>query len=306
MSDDPLPGPSGIGRERAVDTDSDSDSESDRPMQITRPMQSSSDSDNDGDTREGRRRRKVAKPSEWKKFSSKRKRNEGKEYVSVRSGKTIEARKVGEPCGCKSKCFDLVTMPVIKEVFDDFWAIGEYNLQNEYLSKLMSSKIVKRRRKPVEQAEKFRRHSVAYNIIYKNEAIPVCKTAFHRIFGLGAGRFRHVQNKEAKTGVVEKDRRGTVTHARKIPTEAVDVIREHINTLPAVSSHYCRAKSKERKYLTPDLTVPKLYALYADYASEHHPDVQVVKEWKYREVFKTVEADYADEHEVEDNVLDYV
>lgn len=35
-----------------------------------------------------------------------------------------------------------------------------------------------------------------------------------------------------------------------------------INSFPAYTSHYTRANNSERKYLTPDLNIRKMYELY--------------------------------------------
>ena len=94
MSDEPLPGPSGIGRD-VIEGDSDTNSYQEAVQGKVK-------------------RRKVAKPSEWKANVAKRKRNSGKEYVSERTGKTVAARKVGAPCTCKAKIiyiFSVISLP---------------------------------------------------------------------------------------------------------------------------------------------------------------------------------------------------
>ena len=134
-TDDPQPGPSGL--------QSDDDSERGR-----------------------RRRRKVADRSAWRSVIAQKKRNRGEEYVSVRTGKKVQARKIGPPCTCENKCYEKVPEGVRNVIHSNFWATGSYNDQNGYLAKLMKSKTVKRRRKPVEQAEKFRRHTIEYRVIH--------------------------------------------------------------------------------------------------------------------------------------------
>ena len=231
-----------------------------------------------------RKRRKVAEPSAWKKVMAKTKRNLGQEYVSEKTGKTVSGRKVGPPC--RDKCFDKVTMPVVKEIHKNFWNLGSYNEQNAYLGKLIRSNPVKRRRKPVVTAERFRRHTVSYFVLHEKKEIPVCKSGFLSIFNVGEKRIRTLLNKHSPTGTPVHDQRGKTAPAVKFSDEAVNVVREHINQLPAVGSHYTRAKSPHRKYLTPDLNVRKLYVLYQDYVHENYPDIKAVTESKYRAVFK--------------------
>ena len=68
---------------------------------------------------------------------AKRARNTGKAYISRDTGKQVPARVVGPPC--KDNCFDKIGPDKIKEIYDNFWSIANYDLQNAYLSKLVSS-----------------------------------------------------------------------------------------------------------------------------------------------------------------------
>ena len=52
-----------------------------------------------------------------------------------------------------------------------------------------------------------------------------------------------------------------------------------------VASHYTRAKSPHRKYLTQELSILKLHVLYQDYMSENHPEITPVSQQKYRQIF---------------------
>ena len=63
--------------------------------------------------------------------------------------------------------------------------MGSYNDQNAFLGKLMKSQVVKRRRKPLETAEKFCRHCVAYSVLHGTSEISVCKKTFLSISDAG-------------------------------------------------------------------------------------------------------------------------
>ena len=234
-----------------------------------------------------RRRSKVPVPSEWKKIMAKTKRNLGKSYVSEKTGKDVSERKIGPRCSCSAKCFDVITMPVIKELFKNFWEMGSWELQNAYLSKLLVAKTVKRRRVPVTASSKFRSHQVQYTVMHGNKVHDVCKKAFLSVFGLGERRVQTVLRKQTRTGNPIPDSRGRLAPTVKVTHDRADSVRTHIRLLPAVSSHYTRAKSPERKYLTPDLSVVKLYALYQDYVTQLDPPIEPVSESYYRKVFTT-------------------
>ena len=243
-----------------------------------------SGSDTSDETVVGSRKRKVRKHA-WKKVMAKSRRNLGKEYVSDKSGKMWAARKIRGPCSCANKCYDKVPEDVRKEIHENFWKLGDYEKQNAYLGKLLKSIPVKRRRKSSGDAKRFRRHSVGYCLINGNEEISVCKTAFLNIFDLREKRVRNVLEKQTSTGTQKPDMRGRRAPVNKISDERVKSVREHIALLPKVSSHYTRAKSPHRKYLTQELSIQKLHVLYQDYMSETHPDVIPVSKSKYTNIF---------------------
>ena len=55
-----------------------------------------------------------------------------------------EFRCVGAACG--DGCFDTVTMPIINILHQQFWAIGDFGLQNAYIQKNVHLMPSKRRR----------------------------------------------------------------------------------------------------------------------------------------------------------------
>ena len=75
---------------------------------------------------------RVLVRGEWANEKEQRLRNQGKEYESYRTGKMVAAKKIGQPC--KDGCFNNVGEEAIKDIFYNFWASGNYNMQNEYLS----------------------------------------------------------------------------------------------------------------------------------------------------------------------------
>lgn len=67
------------------------------------------------------------------------------------------------------------------------------------------------------------------------------------------------QQKDPVSGVIKSDGRGK--HDFKIKDEDRRFVIDHINSLPAVDSHYCRAKTN-KKYAEPGLNIEKMYDLY--------------------------------------------
>lgn len=76
------------------------------------------------------------------------------EYVSRRTGKLVPAHVIGSPCN--DGCFGRVTEPIIRDLHKYLWEIGNYDIQNAYIQKLVSKVLVKHHR-PSKNAAAFKR-----------------------------------------------------------------------------------------------------------------------------------------------------
>ena len=80
---------------------------------------------NAGTPREkGPGRKQVRSPSTWLKNVAKKARAHGEAYTSVKTGIQRPAAKVGAPCKCKDKCFELLGEDKIAAVFKRYYDIG--------------------------------------------------------------------------------------------------------------------------------------------------------------------------------------
>ncbi|KAL1516393.1 hypothetical protein ABEB36_000312 [Hypothenemus hampei] len=80
----------------------------------------------------GKKRWKQRTPSSYQRNKRKRRRNEGREYFSEFSKKNINVRIIGPPCSCKKEC-KLKVADKEQEIFNNFWDLSSYDLQNMYL-----------------------------------------------------------------------------------------------------------------------------------------------------------------------------
>ena len=112
----------------------------------------------------------------------------------------------------------------------------------------------------------------------------VCKDFLLGTFNIDKMRLTRVCKEFEKTKAPATDKRGKGSAPNKIREELVQNVVDHINTFPLYESHYCREKSK-KKYLNPELNIPKMYEMYIEYCQENQ--FEPVKKWKYRQVFYT-------------------
>lgn len=90
----------------------------------------------------------------------------------------------------------------------------------------------------------------------------VCRDFYLKVLSISARRIHyfHSHKKVGITNTPTKDLRGKKTKI-KIPEDARDVIRKHINSFPKVPGHYCRQNTK-KQYLEFNLNLTKMYELY--------------------------------------------
>ena len=92
----------------------------------------------------------------------------------------------------------------------------------------------------------------------------VCKKAFLRIHSISNGRLdRALRAQIANDGSPHNDQRGRHP-ANKTRDADTDLIKEHIQSFPQYHSHYSRANNPHRIYLSPELTISKMYVLYKE------------------------------------------
>lgn len=271
---------------------------------LSRAQRIMSDSGSDKETAAPTRKRKrVKRPEKWAQNVAKQLRNRGQAYTSVFTKKQVSARTIGKPC--KDGCFDKVKRRVIEILFKEFWEIGNFDLQNAYIQKLVRPKEIKRRRKPKNPNAPgpIRSCSYEYTVIYSNTTYQVCKQGFLSIFGLKKARVETAMRKVTTTSAPTTDQRGKHNKRRMIVGVMAELVREHIKSIPIVSSHY------NRRYLDSSLNVNKLYGMYCQWMSTDHPDESKVKESYYRHIFNTefslffqpTKADNRDHHHYNNN-----
>ncbi|GBN59892.1 hypothetical protein AVEN_180493-1 [Araneus ventricosus] len=152
----------------------------------------------------GYSRKRMKKEKTWKKVEAKTKRNSGEEYESRHTNAVVPARQIGEPCSCQS--FSKIRQDNVQHIFNAFWELGNYDLQNSYLSKLVISNDVKRSYVRGRPSRTLRR--LDYTVVINNEKYSVFRKAFYSMHCVSEKRVRTAINKTTSTGTVVSDQRG--------------------------------------------------------------------------------------------------
>lgn len=164
-------------------------------------------------------------------------------------------------------------------MFAEFWAIGDYDLQNSYIQKIVCKMEVKRWHRPTDLAAHAPAHTcnLQYAVCYQNTVYSVCKLGFLSMFGLKRRRVENAVRKVSATLTPQCDRRGKHAPSTKIVGVQLEHVKEHIRSVPTVSSHYTRAKPPHRKYMNTSLSINRLYAMYLQWMTAEHPEEPMVK-----------------------------
>lgn len=245
---------------------------------------SSSSSDGEGQTllEATKSRKRVRKVQTWKRNLAKFKRNSGQEYVG-RKGEVHHAKSVkAYNHTCRYKCTDNFSEETRNRIFSDYWDLGKkpngWDLQTAFIASCIKKNIPKMHRQNATL-----RKNVSISITLQNKR--VCKEFFLKTLDISRKRFYNVTQRKKESEVSQMDQRGLHVPGNKINTEFLNLVKEHINSFPKYISHYTRKDNPNRKYLSGDLNVSKMYKLYKEFCAEKeaHP----LKLSKYRDIFNT-------------------
>ena len=165
----------------------------------------------------GRRRKRDV--SRWKKTMRKRLRNSGQEYTSV-SGKTVasKTRHRLENHTCPLKCAEKLSDVQLDKIFDGFWALKSWSLQNAYLCGLVQQRAVSRRYTP--KGRDSRRSITRYYYLSSADGcVRVCKSMFLSTLDISNGRLQRALKNQLLAGHGSPiiDQRGRHTPGNKTP-----------------------------------------------------------------------------------------
>lgn len=188
---------------------------------------------------------------------NKQKKDKGEEYVD-RKGNLRPARNMKGKCnGCRFQC-NAISDFERKDIFQEYWKIGDHNVQSQYITSLVEEK-------PVEIGTKKRR-KVKTNLFFlkiNDNKYRVCKSTFLATFGIGKRYVDILTNKTSQAGISSCDKRGRKEPANKATKSDIQRVHNHISKFPSFESHYSRRDSK-KSYLHPDLNIKKMYSLYTE------------------------------------------
>lgn len=198
--------------------------------------------------RQGRKRKRGMS----RQTAEKKRRNGGKKYTSYRGkGKENLEKVLGADCNCKRQCFTRFTEDERRNIFNAFWEMKNFNLQNSYIFGCLEVKRKNRSTKP-KNCDSRRSHTVYYYIMSSSQSskVQVCKKAFLSIHGLQTNRGR-LENvvKTIKDGSLTPKLDGRGAHGK----HKKNIVISRSSTLKRSLKGYPNMRAIIRGTITPAL-----------------------------------------------------
>lgn len=218
-----------------------------------------------------RGRKRTRKPNSWKKNIAKKLRNSGYEYRSVKTGKTVQARKIGPSCSdkCRLACSSNFTQEKRIQIFNSYWALGSIERHRDFLNscirplEIASRRIKTNRRYP-------RQGNSAFYVLNDGQSVRVCKTFIINTLGISPRTIRTVIDaKKLNDGIIPEDHRGKHGKHCKLDNEMIKAVKDHIESIPKVESHYLRANTS-RLFIDGGLTIAELHRNYKEVQKQNN------------------------------------
>lgn len=211
----------------------------------------------------GRKRKAV--PEEWRKNKAKLLRNCGKAYISTsKSQKQMPERQIKPTCTekCTLKCYNKINEENRQLIFMNYWKMGDLDNQRQFINNHVTA--IKPKYRYIREGSTRKDYNHAFHFEVNREIIRVCKTFFKNTLGISDRPIRTVismQKNSTVGGFPTDDKRGIHGKHNKLDTVIIDGIKEHINSIPRIESHYCRA-STSREYVEGGLSIAQLHRDY--------------------------------------------
>ena len=240
-------------------------------------------------------RKAKSNPTQWRRNKAKHLHAQGLAYVSSR-GKNVPAAKIGTKCTCQNKCLDGEHIPhdVIKAVNNAYFELGDQPVvKDQYLQNLITTRPVKRVRTKV--PGKAPKTQYTYCIRYEGIDYVVCKSALGSIHSCSETRInRLIKDKfSSPTGTPRQRLSGKSTPSNKVPEWKLERVHEFIGNLAVTSSHYTRASTPHRRYLSAEVdrvTIKDIFLNYIEWHKTKYPECDssdTVTEGYFKQVFTT-------------------
>lgn len=216
----------------------------------------------------------------WERNVIKKRRYDCVPYTTKSGHELIKNTKPIDCSKCRFKCSDNFSEEERTAICIRYWSLANYQRQKDFILKYVKQNDPRRRKCDVES--KRRKISRSYHFQKDDFEIRVCQAFFEKTLCISNGPINLAFSCSSDGVFTGCDKRGKKTPHNKTKEEDLKFVRSHIETFPAVESHYCR-KENNRKYLDSKLSIMKMFQLYEIQCAENN--INPVSSAVYRSVF---------------------
>lgn len=230
-------------------------------------------------------KKRLLHKERWGVIQRKQNKNEGKAY-RTKKGKQVAEKALGQPCEskCRYKCTENFDLNQRESIFKTFWKLGDRNKHWEFVIKY--TKKISKGRKTTEITKHKREYTYVYYLpVARNETKRVCKQMFLSTISSGERILTTAWKKYDGIAAVEEDKRGKYEHkARVIDEVMIQSVKDHVNCLDRVESHYAR-KDSAKLYLNNIKSTSQMHKLYVEwYDSSRNVNTNPANIRQYRDI----------------------
>lgn len=228
-------------------------------------------------------RKRQRNQNQWERNVTKRKRNTGQAYKTILNKKSIPERCLQAPCtdSCRYKCCSGFSQEERQGILEAFWKIGDNARQRQFISAHIID-IIPKYRYPKDSSK--RSCNQSFFLPKNKDKLRVCKRFFMATLNIGDTMIRTTLKKKDANGIVEQEMRGKHGNHNKLDHSLIDGVKNHINSIPRIESHYLRNQTT-REYFEGDLNITTLYRLYKEQCIQSGDNY--VKKCIYERVFNS-------------------
>ncbi|KAL7633831.1 UNVERIFIED_CONTAM: hypothetical protein RMT77_015787 [Armadillidium vulgare] len=181
----------------------------------------------------------------------KRLRQSGQSYIN-RKGKCVPSAKFFfKICKCHMNCKDKLSEAKRREIFENFWRLGSWDFQSNFIAQSVREQPCKRRYSKNSTKRKVTR-------VYKLYGVKVCQSVFTSTLGINHMRVDYCLKRKTNFLFCSPDKRGK-NNPKKNSDETINYIWEFLDRFPKYHSNYSVDK---RQYVNPTLSKKKMHGLY--------------------------------------------
>ncbi|CAH0716233.1 unnamed protein product, partial [Brenthis ino] len=197
--------------------------------------------------------------------------------------KKIASKLIIPPCDCRLQCRNKFSEDQRKEIFKSYWNLASLQRQRNFLCTCIELINISCRR--IKNLDKPRTPNCSFSLLNNGQCFKVCKKFLLNTLGITERTLRTViETRNYNAGNAPKDNRGKHGNHKKTDPELVQSVKDHINSVPRIESHYLRANTS-REFIDGGLTIAELHRNYKTQRSSLQKEAVTYD--VYAKIFKT-------------------